>query len=387
MKQLRLLAFLLVGVALFITYAPTYVEKSRNQITFADTKPEIPAEIQTLHKSLFIADLHTDSLLWDRNLAKKANYGHVDIPRLIEGNVALQIFSVVTKTPKNLNIHLNTDQTDDIRLLALVQAWPPRTWFSLLARATYQAKKLQRVASKLPDSFYLLQDQQDLTDYLQQRKSNPAITAGILSLEGAHALEGKIENLDRLYAAGFRIIGFSHFFDAELGGSAHGLRKSGITEFGRKVLTRMNELDMFIDLAHASPKLMQDVFTLSSRPILVTHTGVQETCASPRNLSNQQIKQIAQTEGLIGIGFWHGATCTNDISGTARAIRHVVDLVGIDYVALGSDFDGNVRVPFTAADMQQLTLALVNADFTEVQIRKIMGENQLRLFSKYLPKN
>ena len=124
--------------------------------------------------------------------------------------------------------------------------------------------------------------------YLTQRKATQ-ITAGLLSLEGAHALEGNIENLDRLFDAGFRIIGFSHFFDNELGGSAHGVNKTGITGFGRQVIKRMNELGMFIDVAHASPQLMQDIFSLSDRPILATHTGVQTICKSQRNLTDKQI--------------------------------------------------------------------------------------------------
>ena len=385
-KLLRLFALLLLVIAiLFFVFAPAYVEKSRNRVATPDTSREVPSQVKSLHESLFIADLHTDSLLWNRNLAKRSNYGHVDIPRLLEGNVGLQVFSVVTKTPKGLNLSSNTDHTDNITLLAVTQAWPAPTWFSLYERAKYQAIKLQRVEKKLANKFYLIKTKQDLQGYLTQRKATTQITAGLLSLEGAHALEGNIENLDRLFDAGFRIIGFSHFFDNELGGSAHGVNKTGITGFGRQVIKRMNELGMFIDVAHASPQLMQDIFSLSNRPILATHTGVQTICKSQRNLTDKQIIQIAKSRGLIGIGFWPRASCSADISGIVKSIRYVVNLVGEDYVALGSDFDGNVQVPFAANDMAQLTNALVLAGFTVSQIRKIMGVNQIRVLSNYLP--
>ncbi len=368
------------------TWLPSYVEKSRNRV-LPSVDAEMPAETKILHQSLFIADLHSDSLLWNRNLAKKSDYGHVDIPRLIEGNIGLQVFSVVTKTPKNLNLIKNSDDTDNITLLAIAQLWPIESWFSLFERANYQAKKLHRVADHSEGDFHLIENQQDFKNYLQKRENNPHITAGLLSLEGAHALEGKLENLDNLFKAGFRVIGFAHFFDNALGGSAHGINKGGITKFGKQVLKRMDELNIFIDISHASPLLIEDIFTLSKRPILATHTGVQTVCASAskRNLTDKQITRVAASGGLIGIGFWPTATCNKSIAGIVQPIRYVSDLVGIDYVGLGSDFDGNVLVPFTSSSIEQLTHALTQAGFSEPQVHKIMGGNLKRLFLEYLP--
>ncbi len=373
-------------VGLFVNLLPKYVEKSRNQVQTGQVT-RITNETKNLHQSLFIADLHADSLLWDRNLAKKSNYGHVDIPRLIEGNIALQVFSVVTKTPKNLNLYKNTDDSDNITLLAIAQLWPLKTWTSEFERANFQAQKLQKLEKQSPNTFYLIKTKQDFQHYLHQRKTNSKITAGLLSLEGAHALEGKIENLDKLYASGFRIIGFTHFFDNELGGSAHGVLKGGITEFGKRVTQRMDELEMFIDISHASPALIEDIFALSRRPIIASHTGIQAVCksASFRNLTDEQIQKVAASGGIVGIGFWPTATCGEGIAGVVKAIRYVVELVGIEYVALGSDFDGNVMVPFTALNISQITHALINAGFNEAQINNIMGQNVARLFNNYLP--
>ena len=371
----------------FFNLAPVAIEKSRNRIVKHETNYTLPKKISSLHQSLLIADLHSDSLLWNRNLIRRAAYGHVDIPRLIEGNIGLQIFSVVTKTPKGLNLIQNSDQTDNITLLALVQRWPLQTWSSLFERAAYQAEKLHVVEAKLPQNFFIIKTQQELSQYLNLRSKDPSITAGLLSLEGGHALEGKIENLDNLFEMGFRIIGFSHFFDNELGGSAHGVQKHGISEFGKRVLHRTEELGMLVDLSHASAKLMQDIFSLSKRPLLVTHTGVQAICPSQRNLTDKQIKQIAKSGGLIGVGFWPNAICVSDISGIIKTVQYLINLVGVDHVALGSDFDGNVQVPFTAAELSHLTHALIQSGLTETQIRKVMGENVFRVLSKYLPES
>lgn len=377
--------FIMASLLLFI-WLPMYVEKSRNRV-LPSPNIEISATAKKLHQSLFIADLHSDSLLWNRNLATESDYGHVDIPRLIEGNIGLQVFSVVTKTPKNLNLVKNTADTDNITLLAFAQLWPPRTWFSLFERANYQARKLQRVADNSANNFHLIQSKHDFKNYLELRKNNPTLTAGLLSLEGAHALEAKLENLDRLYSLGYRIIGFTHFFDNALGGSAHGIKKGGITDFGKQVLKRMEELEMFVDISHAAPTLIEDIFTLSKRPILVTHTGVQGVCASKstRNLTDTQIKQVAASGGLIGIGFWPTVTCGKSIAGIVQSIRYVSNLIGVNYVGLGSDFDGNVSVPFTSANINHLTAALIEAGFSETQIRKIMGGNLERLFTEHLP--
>jgi len=386
-KYVRITVLLFVSVALVLfAWLPSYVEKTRNRV-LPNTKISIPNKTKAFHQSLFVADLHSDSLLWNRNLSKKSARGHVDIPRLIEGNIGLQVFSVVTKTPKNLNLITNSDDTDNITLLAIAQLWPASTWHSLFERAKFQAGKLHRTAENSADTFYVIKSKQDINNYLSQRKSNSKITAGLLSLEGAHALEGKLENLDQLYSSGFRIIGFTHFFDNELGGSAHGIKKGGITPFGKKVLKRIDELKMFIDISHASPTLINDIFTLSKRPILVTHTGIQAVCSSlsKRNLSNKQIKQVAASGGLIGIGFWPTVTCGKGIVGIVESIRYVTDLVGVDYVSLGSDFDGNVTVPFTSSNIEQLTYALTQAGFNQLQIRKIMGANILRLFREHLP--
>lgn len=367
----------------FFFYLPKNQDAKRNSIHL--TPVAIDPHTQKLHNSLFIADLHADSLLWARDLRNRHSYGHVDIPRMLEGNLGLQLFSIVTKVPKNLNLFRNDDRTDNIRLLSIAQRWPVSTWNNLYERAIYQSQKLHDLEAAVP-SFRIIRYQEDLQQFIEDKQSRGRLAAGILSLEGGHALEGDLENVERLFDAGIRIIGFAHLFDNRLGGSAHGLEKGGITEFGLEVLREMERLNILVDISHASPALIDDIFKHSTRPVIATHTGVTAICDhSSRNLADGQIKQIAESKGVVGVGFWTDAVCTSDVTGIIDTVRHVIDLVGEDHVALGSDFDGNVQTPFDVANMFDLTQALLDAGFTESQIRKVMGDNVRRLLLENLP--
>ena len=367
----------------FFFYIPKNQDAKRNSVHF--TPVAIDPYTQKFHNSLFIADLHADSLLWARDLRNRHSYGHVDIPRMLEGNLSLQLFSIVTKVPKNLNLFRNDDRTDNIRLLSIAQRWPVNTWNSLYERAIYQSQKLHDLEAAVP-SFRIIRYQEGLQQFIEDKPSQGKLAAGILSLEGGHALEGDLKNAERLFDAGIRIIGLAHLFDNRLGGSAHGLEKGGITEFGLEVLKEMERLNILVDISHASPALIDDIFKHATRPVIATHTGVEAICDhSPRNLADGQIKQIAESEGIVGVGFWTDAVCTSDVMGIIDTVRHIIDLVGEDHVALGSDFDGNVQTPFDAANMIVLTQALLDAGFTESQIRKVMGDNVRRLLLENLP--
>jgi len=140
-------ALILLGLGIFFFAVPAYVEKSMNQ-TLNPPPYQASEQAVELHKRLLVADLHADSLLWSRDLLERSARGHVDIPRLIEGNVALQAFTIVTKTPRNMNIDNNKGDTDNITLLAMAERWPIAAWGSLKERALYQARKLEDTARR-----------------------------------------------------------------------------------------------------------------------------------------------------------------------------------------------------------------------------------------------
>jgi membrane dipeptidase len=379
----------LVGIVGFVTILGTtfgtgFVDRQFNSISYHGIQ-SISANTKALHNSLTIADLHADSLLWGRDLLKTGGYGHLDIPRLIQGNVALQVFTIPTQVPSSLRMEGNSDRSDDITKLAIFQRWPFSTWFSLTNRALYQAERLKTFAANSKGKFTIMTSRQELDRYLTTRQNSSQITAGLLGMEGAQALEGEFEHVDRFYEAGFRLIGLAHFFDNSVSGSAHGIQKGGLTPLGRRVVQQMEKRNMIIDLAHASAQTIDDVLAITTKPVLVSHTGVQGTCKNVRNLSDRQIKKIAEHGGVIGIGFWETATCGTDATAIVRAIRYVADLVGVEHVALGSDFDGFVRVPFDVANLDQVTHALLTEGFSKEDIENIMGLNIFNLLQVLLP--
>ncbi|MEP7336257.1 MAG: dipeptidase [Acidobacteriota bacterium] len=375
---------LAIAAVVIFGFVPSYVGKDRNKVL--NPPPYTASEAaKELHQRLLIADLHADTLLWSRDLLARGSWGHVDLPRLQEGNVAVQGFTVVTKTPRDMNIENNTGDTDNITLLAFVERWPIASWTNLTERALYQARRLHDAAAKSKGKLVILKNKDDVMKFLERRKTEKDVVASFLGIEGAHALSGDVNNVDKLYDAGFRMIGVAHFFDNEMGGSAHGVAKGGLTEAGVKMVEKMQEKRMFIDLAHASPRVISEVLKLATHPIIVSHTGVKGTCDNTRNLSDEQLKGIALTGGLVGIGYWDTATCGRDAKAIAKAIRYTVDLIGVDHVALGSDFDGSIDAPFDTTGLVQITDALLQEGFNETEIKKIMGENTVRTLQFFLP--
>jgi len=338
---------------------------------------------KALHGELFVADLHSDSLLWKRNFLQRSSVGHMDLPRLQAGNVALQVFSATTKSPAGLNYDRNDAGSDDITQLAIVSLWPVKTWGSIYERAVYQLEKLRQLANR--SELTIITSKQDMQDFLLQRDSGEPVVAAVYLIEGAHPLEGDLKNLDRLFAQGLRIVGLTHFFDNELGGSLHGVSGEGLNDFGRSVIRRANELGLIIDVAHASPRMVADVLQSSSSPVILSHGGVKGTCDSARNLDDALMQGIAQRGGLIGIGYWDAAVCDVAPEGVVRAIRYAIDLLGVAHVALGSDYDGATAVSFDSSELVVLTDAMLRAGFTEDEIRKVMGENVKHFLLDNLP--
>jgi microsomal dipeptidase-like Zn-dependent dipeptidase len=271
-----------------------------------------------------------------------------------------------------------------VRYIALSEGWPPRTWNSPKQRALYQAARLQKFAEQSKGALVIVRSRSDLQKFLTTRAATHAV-AGFLGTEGAQPLEGNLANLDELYAAGFRMMAPTHFTDTAIAGSAAGMKKNGLTDLGRQWVRAMESHHMLIDLAHASPATLRDVIAMATRPLIVSHTGVQGTCNNPRNLSDDELRAVARTNGVIGIGMWNTATCGSDARAAARAIHYAVSIVGADHVALGSDFDGGVTTPFDSSGWPLLTDALLQEGISEQDIHKIMGENVVRVLLETLP--
>ena len=370
----------LLGIAAigFFGVAPGYIEGSMNVV---DGKPliKVSDEAKALHKTLTIVDLHSDSLMWNRDINDRASRGHMDVPRLQAGHVALQLFSSVSKTPKGQNYDGNGADTDNITLLTIAQLQPVKTWSSLVERSLYHARKRDEAVAGSRGALLSINNANGLGALMARRKKGDGPVGAMMTIEGLQNLEGKAANLDRLYDAGFRMAGLTHFFDNELGGSMHGLKKGGLTPFGRDIVQRMEAKGMIIDIAHLSHTGVAEVLAMATRPVVSSHGGVQATCKVNRNLTNDEIRGVAKTGGVIGIGYWDGAVCDTSPRAAAKAMKYVRDLVGVDYVALGSDDDGATTVRFDTSQLVQVTQALIDEGFTPDEIRAVMGGNALRV--------
>jgi microsomal dipeptidase-like Zn-dependent dipeptidase len=383
MRRLLLALLLLAAFAFFAL--PTLVDRGLNRV--AGPAPPAPsARAAALFASLRVVDLHADPLLWQRDLGKRLGHGQVDLPRLLEGNVALQVFGLVTQSPVGQNFERNSAETaDTITLLAVLQRWPLATWKSRLARARHQAAKLDALAAAAGGRLTVIRTAADLRAFLAARERDPAQVAGLLGVEGAQALDGTLAGVDALFAAGVRMIGLAHFFDNPVAGSSAGVEKHGLTPLGRDVLRRMEALGIAADLAHVAPAAVADVLALATKPVVVSHSGVQATCPGPRNLSDEQIRAVAANGGVIGIAYFEGAVCGTSIAHVVRAMRHVRDLAGAQHVALGSDFDGAVTTAFDTTRLAAIVEGLLDDGWREDEIRGAMGENALRVLGATLP--
>lgn len=375
---------LVAALVSFFTIVPVVVDGRMNTVV-STTIPTVSPQASALHRTLFVADLHADELLWGRDLLQRVDRGHVDLPRLQEGKVALQVFSVVTKTPRDMNYDKNTGETDNIALLALAQRWPGETRSSLRARATYQAERLQDAMLRAGGAITLITSRDTLMAFARRRGGDPMQVGALLAIEGLHALDGRLENVDVLFAHGYRMMGLTHFFDNEVAGSAHGVTHGGLTPLGRQVVQRMEQLGIAVDLAHASTQTVQEVLAMATRPVVVSHTGVAAVCPGPRNLTDDQLRAIAANGGLIGIGYWDGAVCEPTIENIVKAIMHAVQVMGVQHVGLGSDFDGTTKTPWDTRGVIVITDALLKAGLSADDVSRVMGSNALEYLMRTLP--
>lgn len=374
-------------VAGFFLFASPIAERTKNRVTPHAPYP-VAERARSLHKSLVIGDWHCDSLLWNRNLLRRSRRGHVDFPRLREGNVAMQVFTTVTKAPAGINVEKNTTGArDNVTLLAIAQAWPMRTWNSLAQRGLYQAERMHRWQAEAPDVVRILRSRADLAHVLKARADGAATVGALIGAEGAHILDGRLENIDVLWDAGFRLMGLHHTQDSELGGSLHGESAAGLTPYGRDVVMALVDKGFIIDLTHSSLATARDVLAMTNVPLVVSHTGICSHCQTPRNFPDELMAEICARGGVAGIGYWQEVIGDTTPAGIAAAVIAAIDLLGEDHVSLGSDFDGAVEQPFDTSDLVVVTDALLKSQLPEATVAKVMGANMARLLDRMLPEN
>jgi len=328
------------------------------------TKGEIcTTRAKQIHQKAIVFDGHCDTILeiinHKRSLGSRASTGHLDIPRLKEGGVNIQVFAVFI---------------EDI----------------------YKPDKSLKRSLQLIDYFFSeIEKNQDkislVTNYNQIKEVNKAgKIAAILSIEGGEALEGDLAVLRALYKLGVRLLTLTWNQRNQI---ADGLNESrtggGLTEFGSKVIDEMNRLGMLIDISHLSEAGFWDVVKCSKTPIVASHSNCYTLCPHRRNLKNEQIKAIADKDGVIGITFVPKFLTQDNRKATVEdVIKHIdylVEKVGVDYVGLGSDFDGTNSLPLDLESVDKIpniTIGLDKRGYKEEDIKKILGGNFIRVFKE-----
>ena len=320
-----------------------------------------------IHREAIVIDLHVDSLLWPRDLNHPPSAppgGHVDFPRMREGGLDVASFTHATRFFGLAG------------LKAFHDFWPPATWLSPWERLRYQLQRMQELIARSEGRV----ERADTAKAIRENHRR-----GVLSvfhgIEGAHALEGDLSRVEYVKRQGVVFIGPVHLKDNEYGGSSQGSDR-GLTDLGRKLIGEMNRRNVMVDLSHASAKSLEESLTLTTLPPLVSHIGVRAIHDVPRNLSDDQIRAIAAKEGVIGIMLAPPATAQSDLIEVMAHLRHLVSVGGEDVAALGSDFDGYVQTPIDARGLPQLTELMLGTGWSEARIRKILGENVLRVMGR-----
>jgi membrane dipeptidase len=318
-----------------------------------------------LHEESIVIDLHTDSLIPVRAVGyrlearhhhsglERLGFYHADLPRLRQGGLTAQFFGLVTfPYPRRGCARACLGQLDYLRTFAAREGL---IW-ARTADDVVRAKREGRLA----------------------------VFTGI---EGGHNLEGRLERLREFDRAGVRYLGLAHFTKNDLVAPSGGIgasRSAPISDFGRRVIREMNDLGMIVDLAHVGRQAFFDACRISSRPVIVSHTGLAGAHPLWRNIDDEQVRAVAETGGLIGIIFaWRylGAR-RRGIEMLAPHLERVRNLVGARHLAIGSDFDGAiepVRGLENVAKLPALTSFLVRMGWSESEIRGILGENMLRV--------
>lgn len=329
---------------------------------------------EEIHRRVPVADGHADSLMWNRDLVAASEEGHVDFPRLREAGVKLQCFTVVTRGLPFIG---------GFPLFAARRKWPVQARASEWARCTWQLDRLADFCRRSAGQASIAGTRGELEENLARER-----LSAVLGIEGAHCLEGKVERVTELRERGVRFIGLTHLSNNELGGSSTPLMgNKPLTPLGHQVLEAMEGLGMALDVAHASPRALEDMFSHQKVRPFSSHTGVKGATDHWRNLSDQALKTIADRGGVVGIIYSKHFVGGSTFDDVARHIEHAISVMGEDAVGLGSDFDGFIPLPQgmrDVRDLPRLTDALLRRGMPEARVEKVLGRNLTRFFSEVL---
>lgn len=368
------------------------------------------AEVERVHRSAILIDTHNDVATFTvdgYDIGKPDPQYQTDLPRMKKGGMAAQFFAVYVDAAYvkgNHAAHRTLEMIDTVK---------------------------HDIIGRYPNDFVFAATAKDIRDAHRQGK-----IAALMGIEGGHAIEDSLRLLRRYYSQGIRYMTLTHSNSNNWADSSGDPKKphDGLTPFGEKVVAEMNRLGMMVDVSHVSDATFWDVIRVSKAPPFASHSSVRALANVPRNMTDDMIRALAKKGGVIQINFYCpflsqksadaaaasrsrvaaalrplNAKYKNDPQGLKEArqrtlrdlqrdfppvratledvvahIDHVVKLVGVDYVGLGSDFDGIDCAPVGLSDVgmwPNLTRALLERGYTQSEIQKIYGENLLRVMS------
>ena len=370
-------------------------------------------DISDFHKKSFIADTHNDVLLRSmtgKNILSNLSESHSDFEKFDEGGVDLQVFSI----------------------------WVSPTEFEgeYFDRANNMITHLEYLCSRVPSKWSIPYNYQDII-YNEQRD----ILSCMIGVEGGHAIENDLLKLEKLYDRGMRYLGVTWNNSNDWATSAKdetqkrdSLEFIGLSEFGKEVIRKCNDLGIMIDISHAGDQTVKDILQISNKPIIASHSSVYNICPHYRNLKDDQMHAIKKNGGVIFINFYpgyidptfvekeekmkkfqkplidsvnaiygentdegwykvseqlapHYQSIVPDLEDVVDHIDYVKNLIGIDHVGIGGDWDGVEVLPKNIehiGKLPALTKVLIDRGYTKKEIRKILGENFKRVFKEVL---
>lgn len=337
-------------------------------------------------KDIPVFDGHNDVLLEcgyrpNRPFFSESSDGHLDLPRIQDSNFAGGFFACYIPKEDSDGSLPDTDGQPPLAT-ALDFDYSHKV-------AMHQSSSLLRWEEQSAGKFKVVRTIEDLKSCLTS-----GTIAAIYHFEGAEAIDEDLHSLDIFYAAGLRSIGpvwsrptiFATGVPFGFPGSPD--QGAGLTDAGKRLVTRCNELGIMLDVSHLNERGFWDLEKLSSKPIVATHSAAWELCNSPRNLTDKQLDAIKATNGLVGvnyhIGFLREDGRSTEYTSLTEIVRHAVyiaERIGIEHVALGSDFDG-ATMPHDLGDVRGLSKlleAFVEAGFDKESIEKIAYKNWLRV--------
>ncbi|MCS7053344.1 MAG: membrane dipeptidase [Ignavibacterium sp.] len=319
--------------------------------------------LKSFHHHTIMLDLHNDVLermVADTSyrLRNRNSYNHTDIPRLKEGGVDLQFFAVWVS---------------------------PTQYTNFYQQALNMLNIFQREMNDNQNSIAQARNWNQADSIIKQNK-----IAAVIGVEGGHHIEDSIEKLVNLYNAGMRYLTITWNNSTSWAVSAADSRSTtvGLSDFGRQVIRKLDSLGVIIDVSHTGIKTIQDILQVTTKPIIASHSGARALRNNTRNLYDWQIQDIANTGGVIGVVFYPpflNGTNNATIQDVVNHIDYIKNLVGIDHVAIGSDFDGIGVTPLGLEDVSKfpaLTEALFNRGYSREDVEKILYKNFRRVFQQ-----